>query len=296
MSNGQREWQTVVDADNAEPWDWEISNRNSWRSWSFHALWAYRHLLFRFVKRDFLVNYQQTLLGPLWVVLQPVLTLVVYVLVFGKWMGVPTGSLPPVLFFLCGILLWGLFSDLFTGSAFIFTYYSSLYNKVYFPRLIIPFSIAGTHLLRFLIQVVLLVSVFLFYAWFRGFNFVPRFWLLLLPIVILLTALFGLALGLVFCILTARYRDLSNIVHLGIRLFMFVTPVIYPVSLVPAGIRWLANINPLSPLFEVFRYTLLGQGQFTTGQLIYSTLFITILFLLSLVWFNKQAARLIDVA
>jgi lipopolysaccharide transport system permease protein len=279
-----------------EPWDWEISNRSSWRNWSVKELWAYRHLLFRFVKRDFLVNYQQTLLGPLWVVLQPVLTLIVYVLVFGRWMGINTGSSPPVLFFLCGILLWGLFSDLFTGTAFIFTYYSSLYNKVYFPRLIIPFSVAGTHLLRFLIQVVLLVIVFAFYALYRNFNFTLNFWLLVLPLAILLIALFALALGLIFCILTARYRDLSNIVHLGIRLFMFVTPVIYPVSLVPSGIRWFVNANPLSALFEVFRYALLGQGLFTMGQLLYSTVFIILVFFIALGWFNKQAIRLIDVA
>jgi lipopolysaccharide transport system permease protein len=278
------------------PWDWEISNRNSWRNWSVKELWAYRHLLFRFVKRDFLVNYQQTLLGPLWVVLQPVLTLIVYVLVFGKWMGINTGPTPPVLFFLCGILLWGLFSDLFTGTAFIFTYYSSLYNKVYFPRLIIPFSVAGTHLLRFLIQVVLLIIVFVFYALYRDLSFPLNFWLLVLPFAILLTALFGLALGLIFCILTARYRDLSNIVHLGIRLFMFLTPVIYPVSLVPPGIRWFVNANPLSALFEVFRYALLGQGSFSIGQLLYSTIFIIIAFLIALAWFNKQAIRLIDVA
>jgi lipopolysaccharide transport system permease protein len=283
-------------AGNNEPWDWEISNRNSWRSWSVKTLWAYRHLLFRFVKRDFLVNYQQTLLGPLWVVLQPVLTLVVYVLVFGRWMGIRTGSSPPVLFFLCGILLWGLFSELFTGTAFIFTHYSSLYNKVYFPRLIIPFSVTGTHLLRFLIQVILLVLVFAFYALYRDFPFAFSYWLLFLPFAILLTALFGLALGLIFCILTARYRDLSNIVHLGIRLFMFVTPVIYPVSLVPSGIRWFVNANPLTPLFEVFRYALLGQGLFAMGQLLYSSLSIILLFFIALAWFNKQAIRLIDVA
>lgn len=279
-----------------EPWDWEISSRNSWRSWSVKELWAYRHLLFRFIKRDFLVNYQQTLLGPVWVVLQPVLTLIVYVLVFGKWMGVDTGSSPTVLFFLCGILLWGLFSDLFTGTAFIFTYYSALYNKVYFPRLIIPFSVAGTHLLRFLIQVLLLVMVFVFYAFYKNYHFTFNYWLLILPFVILLTALFALALGLIFCILTARYRDLSNIVHLGIRLFLFLTPVIYPVSLVPSGIRWFVDANPLSVLFEVFRYALLGQGVFTMAQLLYSTLFIIILFFIALAWFNKQAIRLIDVA
>lgn len=283
-------------ADRNEPWDWEISNRNSWRNWSVKELWAYRNLLFRFIKRDFLINYQQTLLGPLWVVLQPVLTLVVYMMVFGRLMGVDTGSSPPVLFFLCGILLWSLFSDLFTGTAFIFTHYSSLYTKVYFPRLIIPFSVAGTHLLRFLIQLVLLAVVFIFYVVFRGFSIPLSFWLLILPLSILLTAVFALAIGLIFCVLTARYRDLNNIVHLGIRLCMFVTPVIYPVSLVPSGIRWFVQVNPLSALFEVFRYALLGQGLFSMWQLLYSAVFIIITFFIALIWFNKQAIRLIDIA
>lgn len=286
----------ALTAGSNEPWDWEISNRSSWRNWSVKELWDYRHLLFRFIKRDFLVNYQQTLLGPLWVILQPILTLIVYVLVFGRWLGIDTGSSPPALFFLCGILLWGLFSDLFTGTAFIFTYYSSLYNKVYFPRLIIPFSIAGTHLLRFFIQMALLIVVFVLYAIYSDLSFAFNGWLLLLPLVILLTALFGLALGLIFCILTARYRDLGNIVHLGIRLFMFVTPVIYPVSLVPSGIRWFVQINPLSALFEVFRYALLGQGLFTVWQLLYSAVFIVVVFCVAISWFNKQAIRLIDIA
>lgn len=283
-------------AESNEHWDWENSNQSSWSNLSVKELWAYRNLLFRLIKRDFLVNYQQTLLGPLWVVLQPILTLIVYVMVFSRWMGVDTGSSPPVLFYLCGILLWGLFSDLFTGTAFIFTHYSSLYTKVYFPRLIIPISVAGTQLLRFLIQFLLLVAVFIAYAVFWDFSFPLNFWLLVLPLSILLTAVFALALGLIFCVLTARYRDLSNIVHLGIRLSMFVTPVIYPVSLVPSGIRWFAQVNPLSALFEVFRYALLGQGVFTMWQLLYSAVFIIITFFIALIWFNKQAIRLIDIA
>lgn len=283
-------------AESNEHWDWENSNQSSWSNLSVRELWAYRNLLFRLIRRDFLVNYQQTLLGPLWVVLQPILTLIVYVMVFSRWMGVDTGSSPPVLFYLCGILLWGLFSDLFTGTAFIFTHYSSLYTKVYFPRLIIPISVAGTQLLRFLIQFLLLVAVFIIYAVFRDFRFPLNFWLLVLPLSIMLTAVFALALGLIFCVLTARYRDLSNIVHLGIRLSMFVTPVIYPVSLVPSGIRWFAQVNPLSALFEVFRYALLGQGVFTMWQLLYSAVFIIITFFIALIWFNKQAIRLIDIA
>lgn len=286
----------AVMADKQEPWDWEISNRSTWRNWSVKELWAYRFLLFRLIRRDFLVNYQQTLLGPVWVVLQPILTLIVYVVVFSRWIGIETGSSPPVLFYLCGILLWGLFSDIFTGTAFIFTYYSSLFNKVYFPRMIIPLSVAGTQLLRFLIQLLLLVAMMVFYAVYRDFSFSLSFWLLVLPLAVLLTALFALALGLIFCVLTARYRDLGNIVHLGIRLAMFVTPVIYPLSLVPAGIRWFAQVNPLSALFEVFRYALLGQGLFTMWQLLYSAVFIVITFFIALIWFNRQATRLIDIA
>jgi lipopolysaccharide transport system permease protein len=219
----------------------------------------------------------------------------VYVLVFGKWIGVSTGAVPPVLFFLCGILLWGLCNDLFTGTAFIFTWYNYLYSKVYFPRLIIPLSITGTHLARFLIQLVLLLVVFVYYWFWRNQPVVLNGWLLFVPVAVLLVAAFSLSLGLLFSILTARYRDLSNIVHLGIRLFMFVTPVIYPLALVPQGIRWLVNINPLTALFEVFRYALLGQGSFTAGQLAYSILSIILMLVLSLAWFNKQSARLIDV-
>lgn len=278
-----------------DPWDWEVTSTRAWHQWSVQELWSYRHLLFRLVKRDFLVNYQQTILGPVWILLQPLLTLVVFVLVFGHWMRVDTGASPPVLFFLCGIILWGLFNDLFTGTAFIFTQYNYLYSKVYFPRLIIHLSVAGTQLLRFLIQCCLLLLVILFYRFFRDHSPDLNYWVLFLPVVVLLTALFALALGLTFSILTARYRDLANIVHLGIRLFMFVTPVIYPVSVIPENIRWLAAINPLSPLFEAFRYAFLGEGVFTNEQLIYSAVTIIVFFMVSIFWFNKQAGKLIDV-
>lgn len=285
----------AVEAGTNDHWDWAIDSTNKWQKGEFRAVWNYRHLLGRLIRREFLINYQQTILGPLWVILQPALTLVVYVLVFGRWMGVNTGPVPPVLFFLCGILLWGLCNDLFTGTAFIFSYYSYLYSKVYFPRLVIPLSIAGTHLARFVIQGVLLLLVLIYYGVTNQYTFSANGWLLFLPLAILLTGAFALAWGLIFSILTARYRDLSNIVHLGIRLFMFVTPVIYPLSMVPDRIRWLVQANPLSSLFEVFRYALLGQGQFSLAGLWYSIAFIIILFVFAVAWFNKQAGRLIDV-
>lgn len=285
----------AVDPETNEHWEWEIDQRTRWGIADWHQLWSYRHLLGRLIRREFLVNYQQTMLGPLWVVLQPVLTLVVYVLVFGRWMGVDTGTIPPVLFFLSGILLWGLCNDLFTGTAFIFQHYSYLFTKVYFPRLIIPLSVAGTHLLRFAIQWVLLLLVMGYYGLTGRFFFTFNAWLFFLLPAILLTAAFWLAMGLLFSVATARYRDLSNIVHLGIRLAMFVTPVIYPVAMVPDGLRWLVRINPLTAVFEVFRFGLLGQGVFTTVDLVYSAVFIIALLLFAFAWFNKQATKLIDV-
>lgn len=285
----------TVESGTQEPWDWEVDHRTRWNHWNWQNLWAYRHLLGRLIRREFLINYQQTILGPVWVVLQPVLTLIVYVLVFGKWLGVDTGTAPPVLFFLSGILLWGLCNDVFTGTAFIFSWYSYLFSKVYFPRVIIPLSIAGTQLARFAIQLGLLVIVLVYYAMTGRFQFSFNAWLLFLLPAVLLTAAFALALGMIFSIVTAQYRDLSNVVHIGIRLFMFVTPVIYPVSLVPSGIRWLVRLNPLTAVFEAFRRGILGQGQFTTGELVYSITFIMILLWLAMAWFHKQAARLIDV-
>lgn len=285
----------AVDPGTNEHWEWEIDHCARWGQVDLRQLWSFRHLLGRLIRREFLVNYQQTILGPLWVVLQPVLTLIVYVLVFGKWMGVDTGTVPPVLFFLSGILLWGLCNDLFTGTAFIFSQYSYLFTKVYFPRMIIPLSVGGTHLARFAIQLLLLIVVMVFYGLTGRFGFSFNAWLLFVLPAVLLTAAFSMALGLIFSIATARYRDLSNIVHLGIRLAMFITPVIYPVAMVPDGLRWLVRINPLTAVFEVFRYGLLGQGLFTAGDLIYSIVFITLLFLFALAWFNKLATKLIDV-
>ncbi|WP_276481840.1 ABC transporter permease [Paraflavitalea pollutisoli] len=285
----------AADPGTNDHWEWEIDHRARWGIVDLRQLWSFRHLLGRLIRREFLVNYQQTMLGPLWVVLQPVLTLVVYVLVFGRWMAVDTGTVPPVLFFLSGILLWGLCNDLFTGTAFIFTHYSYLFTKVYFPRVIIPLSIGGTHLARFAIQFFLLIGVLFFYGITGRFEFAFNAWLFFVLPAVLLTAAFSLAMGLIFSIATARYRDLSNIVHLGIRLAMFITPVIYPAAMVPEGLRWLVRINPLSAVFEVFRYGLLGQGLFTPGDLIYSVVFITLFLLFALAWFNKLAAKLIDV-
>ncbi|WP_242693198.1 ABC transporter permease [Sabulibacter ruber] len=248
------------------------------------------------IRREFLLNYQQTLLGPIWILIQPVMTLVTYVLVFGVVVGVPTGKIPPVLFYFSGIILWNLFNDCFTGTAYTFKENDHLFSKVYFPRLVMPISVVSTHFLRFLMQLALLVLIMLYYWLFRQTPFLSTPWLLVVvPAVILVIGAIGLALGLFCSVLTAKYRDLANFVSLGIRLFMFVTPVIYPLGSVPENARWMVEVNPLTPLFEIFRYALLGEGTFTTYGLMYSVGFAAISLLLSTLVFNKQGDKLIDI-
>ncbi len=255
----------------------------------------YRHLLGRLVRRDFLLNYHQTVLGPVWMLFQPLATLVIYVVVFGKIIGVSTGGLPPVLFYLSGIILWGFFSETFNGTAFTFTHNSYLFSKVYFPRLIIPLSVLTSQVLRFLVQFVFLLLVITYYYFVWHVPLFVSFWVVFLPFIVLGVGLISFSIGLIFSVITAKYRDLGNIVHLGVRLLMFVTPVIYPLSAIPANFRWIATLNPLLPFFEAFRFVLLGQGTFTVLQLAYSAVFTLVAFFAALSIFSRQNDKIIDV-
>lgn len=278
-----------------QKWDWELTNKTSWWQIELNEVWTYRGLLARFVRRDFLLSYQQTLLGPLWTLIHPVLTVFTYVLVFNKLVGISTGSVPPTLFYLTGIILWGLFNDVFTGTSLTFTANAELFSKVYFPRLIMPLATVSAQLVRLLIQVGLLGLVMLYY-WLSGtFAFRLNGWLVATPVVLVVVASIGLAAGLLFSVITAKYRDLTNVVMLLMRMFMFVTPVIYPLSVISADARWLVSLNPLTPMFEMFRFALLGEGSFTTSQLLYSLACTGGLLLLGVLVFNKQKEALMDV-
>lgn len=276
-------------------WDWEISAKTSWWDFSPKELWSYRHLLVGLVRRDFLVGYQQTLLGPLWVLLQPVMTMVTYVLVFGKVVGISTGQAPPVLFYLAGIVLWTLFNDSFTSTSSSFRDNAHIYSKVYFPRLIIPVAQIAGSLVSFGIQFLFLLLALAYYRLFTPWPApATGSWLLLVPVVVLVAAQ-SLALGLLFSVLTGKYRDVKFVVGLGVRLLMFLTPVIYPVQYVTEKWRWVVQLNPLTPLFELFRRSLLGEGLVTANQLAYSVVFTLVLFVFALLTFNKQVSKLIDV-
>ena len=277
-----------------QAWNWEIKPETFWFQWQLPQLWRYRHLLLRIVRRDFLIHHQQTLLGPLWIVFQPMIILVMYLVIFDKAVGLPTDGVPPILFYLSGIILWTLFSECFAGTAFTFIQNGTLFGKVYFPRLIIPLSAVLVNLVRFAIQFVIFFVLLLFIQPSRitgdSFSWVSSF-LFSVPVI----AGLGLGLGLVFSILTAKYRDLVNVIHLIVRLLMFATPVIYPLSMVHPAMRTWVNLNPLCPLVEVFRFGFLGAGTFTASGLLYSFLCMSFLVLSGWLLFNKFGNKLLDV-
>jgi lipopolysaccharide transport system permease protein len=277
-------------------WDWEIKPQTSWLGSSLSEFLLYRHLIIGLIRRDFLLSYQQTVLGPLWVLLQPIMTMITYMLVFGKVIGLSTQGTPPMLFYLAGIVLWNLFNDAFVGTSATFRDNAHIFSKVYFPRLIMPFAQVSGQLLRFIIPFLLLILLIGYYWAFTpwpGLSIAPLF---LVPLVIVLVAAISFALGLIFSVITGKYRDITYIAGLGVRLLMFLTPVIYPVSYLSEKWRWLAQLNPLTTLFELFRLALLGKGEATLPQFLYSFTFTLVLLVVSLLVFNKEGDKLIDVA
>lgn len=275
-------------------WNWEIRPESFWLQWQLPRLWTYRHLLLRIVRRDFLIHHQQTLLGPLWIVFQPMIILVIYLLIFEKAVGLSTDGLPPTLFYLSGIILWTLFSESFTGTAFTFIQNGTLFGKVYFPRLIIPLSSVVVNLIRFGIQFAVFFLLLLIIRPSR-ISDDPVTWMSCFLLSVFGVAGLGLGLGLVFSILTAKYRDLVNIIHLIVRLLMFATPVIYPLSIVQSDMRKWVALNPLCSMVEIFRFGFLGEGTFTGWQVLYSFCCMAVLTIAGVLLFNKFGNKLQDV-
>lgn len=276
-------------------WDWEISSKTSYWNESFKTIWSYRHFIASLIRRQFLLNYQQTILGPLWILFQPILTLITYVLVFGHMVRLPTGTLPPVLFYFAGIILWNFFSETFSGTSNTFRDNAHIFSKVYFPRIIIPLSVLATQFLRFLIQLGLLIIFTFYYIFFQHLQLSFSYWLFAAPIAIVCTGIIALGLGLIFSVITAKYRDMGNLVSVGLRLLMFVTPVIYPLASVSKELVWIVKVNPLTSLFELFKLSLLGEGSFYLSLFFYSVVFMLAITTIAVLVFNKQGDKLIDV-
>lgn len=274
-------------------WTEEIKAESSLFSINFREIWHYRDLLFMLVKRDFITFYKQTILGPLWFIVQPLLTTLIFVILFGNIAKLSTDGIPQLAFYLAGITIWNYFSESLTKTSSVFTSNASIFGKVYFPRLIMPLSIVASSLLKFAVQFALFILVVLYYT-FVAQSIQPNLWILITPVLILLMALFALGVGMIFSSLTTKYKDLTFLLAFGIQLFMYITPVVYPSSALPEKFQILAKINPLSSIFECFRYAYLGTGTFTITDLLISTLVIVFLFFAGVLVFNKVEKSFMD--
>lgn len=258
-----------------------------------HEVWRYRDLIMLFVWRDFVALYKQTVFGPAWHVITPLITTFAYNIVFGKIARLPTDGAPQFLFYMIGTVVWAFFSGCLGSTSATFTSNAGLFGKVYFPRLAIPIATVISHVVKFGIQFgFFLIFLAMFAA--RGANVAPNAAVLLLPYLLLLLAMFGLGGGIIVSSATTRYRDLSFLVGFGIQLLMYATPVIYPTSLVPEGWRWIAQWNPLSPIMEAFRYAFLGAGTFSPTWLLYSTACAVALLFIGLILFHRVERTFMD--
>lgn len=274
-------------------WTEEIKAESSLFAINFREIWHYRDLLFMLVKRDFITFYKQTILGPLWFIVQPLLTTLIFVILFGNIAKLSTDGIPQLAFYLAGITIWNYFAESLTKTSSVFTANASIFGKVYFPRLIMPLSIVASSLLKFAVQFVLFILVVLYYT-FVAQSIQPNLWILFTPVLIILMALFALGVGMIFSSLTTKYKDLTFLLAFGIQLFMYITPVVYPSSALPEKFQILAKINPLSSIFECFRYAYLGTGTFTITDLLISTLVIVFLFFTGVLVFNKVEKSFMD--
>lgn len=274
-------------------WSLEIYPKASLFDFRLREFWSYRELILLFVRRELVPTYKQTILGPLWFVLQPLLTTIVYTVIFGMVARIPTDNLPQLLFYMPGIVLWNFFNSAFIKGSGTFLANTHIFGKVYFPRLILPVAGLFSSLVNFLIQFVLLLIIMLVY-YLGGANFHPGVQVLLLPLLIVLIAVYSLGLGLLVSAFTTKYRDLSHFLAFGSQLLMYATPIIYPASIVPAQFKWVNLLNPLSPVFEAFRYSLLGIGQLMPDRLLLSFAFGLVLLLAGLVSFSNAERTSVD--
>ena len=274
-------------------WDLVIKGHTSLLDLRFGDLWRYRDLLVMFVKRDFVSFYKQTIFGPLWFFIQPILTTIVFTFVFGNLAGLSTDGLPQFLFYLSGITAWNYFSDCITKTSTVFRDNANIFGKVYFPRLIMPLSIVTSNLVRFGVQLIMLLFMMSYYA-FIGADFEITYAIFFFPILIVVMALLGLGLGLIITALTTKYRDLSFLVTFGVQLLMYGTTVIYPLSAAPEKYKWLIQLNPMTGIIEAFRYGFLGKGTFTFWSVGYPVIFTLIVLFLGIIIFNKTEKTFVD--
>ena len=283
-----------------QEWTTVIKPKDKFWSVDFKELWKYRDLTTLFVKRNIITQYKQTILGPLWFVIQPIMTVFMYMVVFGGIAGIGTDGIPQPLFYLAGTCMWHYFSDCLNKTSNTFVSNSGLFGKVYFPRLIVPIANVTSNLLRFGIQLSLFIVVYIIYA-IIGCEATVNWYALLFPVLVVMMAGLALGFGILISSLTTKYRDLQILFSFIVQLWMYATPIVYPLSLVKgktaAGmdLYTIMHLNPVTPVLETFKYGVLGAGEFIGwGWLAYSFIFMVVLLVFGVVIFNKTQKRFMD--
>jgi lipopolysaccharide transport system permease protein len=278
---------------NTDRWDIEISARHRLLNLDLRSLWLYRDLIAMLVRRDFVALYKQTILGPLWYVLQPLLTTSIYTLVFNRIANIPTDNLPPFLFYLTGLAIWNYHALSVTRTSDVFTTSAGIFGKIYFPRLAVPLATVITNMVTFAIQLLVLCG-FLIVFFLRGAPVQLTLWVFAVPLLVVQVGALALGTGLVLSALTTRFRDLSFLVSFGTQLWMYMTPIVYPFSQVPERLQWIIGLNPMTPVVEIFRKALLGTGDIQAVHVVTSICTTVILLFLGLVMFSRTARVSVD--
>lgn len=284
------------DNSHTDDWLFEITPKTKLFSLNLKEVWQYRDLLLLFVKRDVVTLYKQTILGPLWYLIQPLFTSVIFTIIFNNIAGIDTGTIPPFLFNLAGVTSWNYFKECLTATSDTFKKNASLFGKVYFPRIIIPMSIVLSNLLKFGIQLGVLLGFYGYYV-LNGFAIQPNALVLLYPLLIVVMGMLGLGLGMIISSMVTKYRDLTFLVSFGVQLLMYLSAVMYPISLVKeklADYSWVVEYNPMAHIIETSRYLLLNDGELSLNGVLYSVIITIIIFFTGLIIFNRTEKSFID--
>lgn len=273
---------------------WKIDLKTLLLDLKLKDIWEYRDLLLLLVRRDFVSFYKQTLLGPLWFFIQPLLQTLMFTFVFSRMAGISTDGLPPVLFYLAGVTAWNYFADCLIKTSTVFKDNANIFGKVYFPRLIMPLSIVVSNLVRFGVQMLLFLFAMLFFFFIKGVAFAPNLYILLFPVLVLLMAGMGLGAGMIISALTTKYRDLAFLITFGIQLLMYATTVIYPLSSAKPQYLIYIQAHPMTAIIESFRFGFLGKGSFSWPSLGYSSLVTLVLLIVGTLVFNKVQKDFVD--
>ena len=282
---------------NADNWTLIIEPKGRLLSLNLKEIWQYKDLLSMYIKRDIVTFYKQTILGPLWFFIQPIFTTIVFMFVFGGLAKIPTDGIPQALFYLSGITLWNYFSETLTKTSDTFLQNQAIFGKVYFPRMVAPLSVTITGLIKMFIQFGLFAAVYIYFV-LKGTQVHPNLYALLFPVLILILAALSLGFGIIISSMTTKYRDLKFLITFAIQLWMYATPVIYPLSVMQGSYSkymWLIQANPVTAVMETFKYGFLGQGTFTWLSLGYSALFSVVILFFGILVFNKVERSFMDV-